>query len=317
MSPDKKRALIQTIKKIPLFVGLSPSTIAKILSQCSSRAYEQGDVVCANDTPGDEMYILLSGTLSVVTDDAVPVATIEPVQTVGEMSMFTKHERRATVRAETSSNTLVVTKPPLESILKTDPDGQVRMLRNIIEVLARNILEDNVRTRILLTDTLRAEAHIKILNERLDVALGLLEEKAGLSRDKAEAVLEREVDQKVVRVLVVDDEPVARRLMGEMLPYFDITEASGGEETLELLQKSPPDIVITDIKMPQMDGLTLFDRLRENRPDLPILAISGYMAEADLEGREFDAYLRKPLKIDEFRHTVDVLLAKLPEVTSI
>lgn len=198
MSPDKKKALGQTIKKIPLFSGLSPSTIAKILSKCSSRAYEQGDVVCANDTPGDEMYILLSGTLSVVTDDAVPVATIEPVQTVGEMSMFTKHERRATVRAETSSSTLVVTKASLESILKTDPDGQVRMLRNIIEVLARKIHEDNVRTRVRLTDTLPAEARIKILNERLDVALGLLEEKAGLSRDEAEAVLEREVDQKVV-----------------------------------------------------------------------------------------------------------------------
>lgn len=189
MSPDKKKALIQTIKKIPLFIGLSPSTIAKILSQCSSRVYEQGDVVCAIDTPGDEMYILLSGTLSVVTDDAVPVATIEPVQTVGEMSMFTKHERRATVRAETASNTLVITKAPLESILKTDADGQVRMLRNIIEILAKKILEDNVRTRMHLTNSLRAEAHIKILNERLDVALRLLEEKADLSRDEAESVL--------------------------------------------------------------------------------------------------------------------------------
>ena len=113
----------------------------------------------------------------------------------------------------------------------------------------------------------------------------------------------------------MNDEPVARRLMGEMLPYFDITEASGGEEALELLQKSPPDIVVTDIKIPQMDGLTLFDRLRESRPDLPILAISGYIAEADLEGRQFDAYLRKPLKIDEFRHTVDALLAKPHQVT--
>ncbi len=65
-----------------------------------------------------------------------------------------------------------------------------------------------------LTNSLRAEAHIKILNERLDVALRLLEKKTDLSRDEAESVLEREVDQKVVRVLVVDDEPVARRFDG-------------------------------------------------------------------------------------------------------
>lgn len=316
MSPDKKKALIQTIKKIPLFVGLSPSTIAKILSQCTSRTYEAGDVVCANDTPGDEMHILLSGSLSVVTDDAVPVATIEPVQTVGEMSMFTRSERRATVRAETTSNTLVITKAPLESILKTDSDGEVRILRNIIEVLSRKILEDNVRTRGHLQDSLRAEAHIKILNERVDVALRLLEENGDLPRDKAEALIAREVDEKVVRVLVVDDEPMARRLMGEMLPYFDISETNGGQEALELLQKSPPDIVITDIKMPDMDGLTLCDRLRDVRPDLPILAISGYVAEEDLEGRQFDAYLRKPLKMDKFRHTVDALLAKPHQMTS-
>lgn len=66
-----------------------------------------------------------------------------------------------------------------------------------------------------------------------------------------------------MRVIVVDDEPMARTLMGEMLPYFDISEANGGQEALELLQKSSPDIVITDIKMPDMDGLTLCDRLRD------------------------------------------------------
>ena len=313
--PDQRKALVQTIK-IPLFSGLSPSTIAKILSQCHSRTYEPGDVVCASDSPGEEMYILLSGRLCVVTDDAVPVATIDPVQTVGEMSMFTKHERRATVRAERTSSALVVTRAPLESILKTDADGQVRVLRNIIDILARKILDDNVRTRMHLTDKLRAEARIKILNERVEVALGLLEETGKMPREKAEAAIERQVDEKVVRVLVVDDEPVARRMMGEMLPYFDITEANSGEEALELLDKSPPDLVVTDLKMPQMNGLVLLDKLREKRPELPVLAVSGYLAEADLEGREFDGYLRKPLKIDEFRYTVDALIAAKEEMTS-
>ena len=309
MPSEQTRALVQSIKKIPLFRGLSPSTIQKILAQCTSRTCEPGDIVCANNTPGDEMYILLSGQLAVVTDDAMPVANIVPVQTVGEMSMFTKQERRATVRADSASSVLVVKKAPLDSVLKNDADGQVRVLRNIIEVLARKIVEDNVRMRVHLRDKFRAEGHIKILNERIDVALGLLEEKGAVSRQEAQAVIEREVDDKVLRVLVVDDEPPARRMMGEMLPYFDVSEAGGGDEALELLDKSPPDLVIVDIDMPHMDGMALFDRLRAKRHDLPVLAVSESVAETELEGRKFDGYLRKPLKIDEFRAMVDTLIS--------
>ena len=313
MRPEQTKALVQSIKKIPLFRGLSPSTIQKILSQCSARTFEPGDVVCANDTPGDEMYILLSGRLAVEADDAVPVASIDPIQTVSEMSLFTRQERTATVRAEAASNVLVVNRLPLESVLKNDADGQVRILRNTIEMLSRKIVEDNVRMRVHLKDRFRAESHIKILNERIDVALGLLEDKGAMTRLEAESAIERGVDEKALRVLVVDDEPVARRMMSEMLPYFDVNEAGGGEEALKLLDKSPPDLVVTDIKMPDMDGMALFDRLREKRPDLPVLAISGYVDATELEGRKFDGYLRKPLKIDEFRAVVDALIA-IPRV---
>jgi CheY-like chemotaxis protein len=188
------------------------------------------------------------------------------------------------------------------------------MLRNIIEILSRKILDDNTRTRLDQTDRFRAEAHVRILRDRIEVALGLLAATEGMTREKAEAAIEGQVDDNVPRVFVVDDEPVARRMMGEMLPYFDITEAASGAEALELLDKTPPDLVITDIKMPDMDGMTLLDKLRERRPDLPVLAVPGLVEETDLDGRIFDGYLPKPLKINEFRHTVDTLIAQLQEI---
>ena len=83
MPPDKNKALIQTINKIPFFKGLSPSQAQSIISICAPKAFAVGEIVCEGGTESNEMFIFLSGELGVVTPDGIQVATILPVTTVG------------------------------------------------------------------------------------------------------------------------------------------------------------------------------------------------------------------------------------------
>ncbi|MBB6732198.1 response regulator transcription factor [Cohnella zeiphila] len=83
------------------------------------------------------------------------------------------------------------------------------------------------------------------------------------------------------KVLIVDDEPQIRTGLGTIIPWesfgFVVAGAAeDGEEALALAGELHPDLVITDIKMPGMDGIELSRELRARRPELPILILSGY-----------------------------------------
>ena len=89
-------------------------------------------------------------------------------------------------------------------------------------------------------------------------------------------------------ILVVDDEELVRRGTAEMLRDLghQVVEAEGGAEALVTLAAQPDiELVVTDYKMPRMDGAELARRICTGRPDMPILLISGYTGVADpIEG---------------------------------
>ena len=62
MGKGRAKILVQTLKKIPLFHGLSPSQIQQVLVVCQPRRFDAHKTLCATGTPPDEMYILLSGS---------------------------------------------------------------------------------------------------------------------------------------------------------------------------------------------------------------------------------------------------------------
>ena len=85
-------------------------------------------------------------------------------------------------------------------------------------------------------------------------------------------------------VLVVDDEPGVRRMIARILHEggYDAIEAGDGFEAIKVIEKNlwPVDLVLTDIKMPGMDGVRLGQILSDIRPGLPFAYMSGFGAEA-------------------------------------
>ena len=110
------------------------------------------------------------------------------------------------------------------------------------------------------------------------------------------------------RVLIVDDNLMMRRLIRNVFinERFDVMEAENGMEGLQLVNKNSFDLIITDIVMPEMEGLQFIIELRKIAPELKIVAISGgrpyYLYMAKKLGIE--AVFTKPLNHHEFVNTV-------------
>ena len=107
-----------------------------------------------------------------------------------------------------------------------------------------------------------------------------------------------------LEVWVVDDEQSVRWVLEKALRQANMQTRSfeRGEHLLEALGNSVPDVLITDVRMPGMDGLTLLDRLSRLCPDLPVIVVTAHSdlesAVAAYQGGAFE-YLPKPFDIDE------------------
>lgn len=111
------------------------------------------------------------------------------------------------------------------------------------------------------------------------------------------------------RILVVDDEPDLRFILRRIFERagHEVADASQGAEALECVRGSLPELVVTDMMMPVMDGYELIRRLRADpaTAQIPILAVSGYGDHADAA----DARLAKPYQPDQILAAANTLLA--------
>jgi DNA-binding NtrC family response regulator len=111
------------------------------------------------------------------------------------------------------------------------------------------------------------------------------------------------------RILIVDDEDGMRRLLSRVLTRegYETSAVGSGAEALRLVASERFDLVVTDIKMPEMDGLQLLAELKEYEPSLPIIVITAYgtieNAVQALRSGAYD-YIAKPFENDEIKLTV-------------
>jgi len=205
------------------------------------------------------------------------------------------------VKATQASNALVFKKLALDMALKTDADAQAKILRNVVEILAGKMNDDTERMREYQKELLITQDAVSQLQKRVDLALSLLAKETGTDMDTAKARIAEQLSLSMMRNPYDD--------FFDILADYDVVVAKDGAEALETAMETKPDLVITDIKMPDMDGYTLLTKLREFHPNLPVLALSGYVQDSDIREYDFDGFVAKPIQADEFKNTVASALA--------
>lgn len=113
------------------------------------------------------------------------------------------------------------------------------------------------------------------------------------------------------RILLVDDDPVLLQVLPATLrlriPELMIDTCLSGLQALEHLQTSDYDAVISDIKMPNLDGLALLGKIQAGWPHIPIILMTGHgeeeLANRGLQGGAFD-FVHKPIERDAFIESV-------------
>lgn len=111
------------------------------------------------------------------------------------------------------------------------------------------------------------------------------------------------------KILIVDDELNMRLVLQAMLKKegYEVASASDGLEALKLLKASPVDVVVTDLKMPKLDGLGLLDWMIRDYPSIPVIIITAHGTVATavdaLKKGAFD-YITKPFEQDDLKNVI-------------
>lgn len=124
----------------------------------------------------------------------------------------------------------------------------------------------------------------------------------------------------VRHILVAEDEALAALAIEQFLTFkgFRVTVARDGLEAAQFHSSDPADAVITDLRMPRLDGIKLIHHLRQGQPDLPVVVMTGYLGldggQEDLIGSAWPALvvLKKPVSPQELLSSLETLLRNRP-----
>lgn len=117
------------------------------------------------------------------------------------------------------------------------------------------------------------------------------------------------------KVLVVDDQESMREMLADLLDMMGLEPQTvgSGAEALEELTAGLVDLVITDLNMPQMDGMELMKAIKSDHPELPVVVITGYgtfNTEKQVLSNGADGYIPKPCTIHRVQETVNAALGE-------
>lgn len=118
------------------------------------------------------------------------------------------------------------------------------------------------------------------------------------------------------RILVVDDDELFRQFLAELLTRagHTVLGAKNGKEGVEFCQRWKPELVVADLLLPEMDGITMCKQIRENAQtaEVPILVLTAFQSDASREEtrKMGAAYLTKPVMPDRFLETVARMVSR-------
>ncbi len=120
----------------------------------------------------------------------------------------------------------------------------------------------------------------------------------------------------MAHILVIDDDPDVQNIFAQFLEKtnHNVEYVLDGKEGLKKMLQHTPDLIITDILMPEMDGLEVLQNIRDHHPGLPVIAISGGAKRSEIDflpvAKQFGACkaLEKPISKDALLQAIEELL---------
>jgi two-component system response regulator PilR (NtrC family) len=114
------------------------------------------------------------------------------------------------------------------------------------------------------------------------------------------------MNKKNINILIVDDDSSLRNMLSIILKKegFQIQTAENGSNALNFLKKNKTDLIISDIKMPDISGIELLKKIKTINKDLPFILITAFSSTNDaIEAMKLgaDDYITKPFNIDELK----------------
>ncbi|MGZ8453755.1 MAG: response regulator [Candidatus Binatia bacterium] len=113
------------------------------------------------------------------------------------------------------------------------------------------------------------------------------------------------------RILFAEDEPISRKLISMFLRRegYEVEEAKDGAQALDLLNNCQFDLVISDIRLPRVDGIAVITRLRSIAADTPFIVLTSYPDDAlDLSKMPKSLIMSKPVIFDNLKSNIQRLL---------
>ncbi len=125
----------------------------------------------------------------------------------------------------------------------------------------------------------------------------------------------------MIKILIIEDEYNIRKLFSKYLSNqgYETIEAEDGQKAVQIFEKEHIDLIITDVMMPIMDGITLTNKIRISHPELPILMLTALDSFEDKEKGFIsgaDDYMVKPIDLNEMLLRIKALLRRYQIVSS-
>ncbi|HZA26629.1 MAG TPA: HEAT repeat domain-containing protein [Actinomycetota bacterium] len=131
------------LRRVPLFVDLSPADLKHVAEAATEQIYPDGEVIAEQGEPGDEMYVVLSGELRVLVSrdggDPTEVARRVPGEYVGEMAVITQAPRMASLVAAGQVRALAIDRRRFERILRERPEASLAVMRELCNRLVKSV----------------------------------------------------------------------------------------------------------------------------------------------------------------------------------
>ena len=127
----------------------------------------------------------------------------------------------------------------------------------------------------------------------------------------------------MIRVLLVEDDKnlcfILKSSLEQMIGGYEVTAALNGKEGLELLEQRPFDVIVSDVEMPVMDGMTMVQHIRRRYPRLAVIFITGLTTARDVingyqSGADF--YIKKPFLPEELNAHIQAVLRMKQNVSA-